>query len=402
MTKHRRINVDSGRPLEPLADYSRALRVGDMVLQSGTTAIDTEGNVIGEGDIARQVDAIVEIAEKTMGQAGGKLEDVVRERIVVTDIALAEDAGKALGRHFRDIRPAATLVEVSGLARPAQLIEIEFDAIDGAKDRAQRISSGGPLEEPWGYSRAVRVDDRIFISGTIARGEMGGAAAGDQYAQTKEVMEIILQALDEAGGEIGDLVYSKIFVTDIAQSAEGRRARLEALGDVRPTATLLGIPALIGPGTAVEIEAEAIIGAAATRRDIFTEKQREKGRGYARAVEIGDVVHVSGCTSIDAHGVVQAPGDWAAQYDLCHEAITAALAEAGAVLDDVVRRRTFTVDGAERNRSYGEGPAWFAASRPVSLGCRIAALADPAMLVEVDAVAIKGAHADIEWLGPDD
>ena len=398
MAKLRRVNVDSGRPLEPLAHYSRALRVGDMVLQSGTTAIDTEGNVIGEGDIARQVDAIVEIAEKTMGQAGGRLEDVVRERIVVTDIGLAEEAGKALGRHFRDIRPAATLVEVSGLARPAQLIEIEFDAVDGAKEKAQRISSGGPLEEPWGYSRAVRVDDRIFISGTIAR----EAAAGDQYAQTREAMEIILGVLDEAGGAVGDLVYSKIFVTDIEQSAEGRRARLEALGDVRPTATLLGIPALIGPGTAVEIEAEAIIGAAGTQRDIFTANQREKGRGYARAVEVGDVVHVSGCTSLDAEGVVQAPGDWAAQVDLCHEAIAAALAEAGAVLDDVVRRRTFTVDGTERNRPYGEGPAWFANSRPVSLGCRIAALADPAMLVEVDAWAVKGAHADIEWLGPDD
>jgi hypothetical protein len=75
---------------------------------------------------------------------------------------------------------------------------------------------------------------------------------------------------------------------------------------------------------------------------------------------------------------------------------------AGGVLDVVVRRRTFTVDGTERNRPYGEGPAWFANSRPVSLGCRIAALADPAMLVEVDAWAVKGAHADIEWLGPDD
>jgi enamine deaminase RidA (YjgF/YER057c/UK114 family) len=294
------------------------------------------------------------------------------------------------------------MVEVSGLARPAQLIEIEFDAVDGASERAQRISSGGPLEEPYGYSRAVRVDDRIFISGTIAQGDNSGAAAGDQYAQTREAMEIILAALDEAGGAIGDIVYSKIFVTDINQAAEGRRARLEALGEVRPTATLLGVPALIGDGTAVEIEAEAIVGAAQTRRDIYTANQREKGRGYARAVEVGDVVHVSGCTSMDADGVVQAPGDWAAQYDLCHEAIAAALAEAGAVLDDVVRRRSFTVEGAERNRAYGEGPAWFAASRPVSLGCRIAGLADPEMLVEVDAWAVKGAHADIEWLGPDD
>jgi enamine deaminase RidA (YjgF/YER057c/UK114 family) len=150
----------------------------------------------------------------------------------------------------------------------------------------------------------------------------------------------------------------------------------------------------------VEIEAEAIIGASNTRQDIFTEKEREKARGYARAVVVGDVVHVSGCTSIDVDGEVRAPGDWARQYDLCHEAIQWALAEAGAGLDDVVRRRIFTVDAAEQNRPYGEGPGWFADSRPVSMGCRIAGLAQPEMLVEVDAVAIKGAHADIEWLGP--
>jgi enamine deaminase RidA (YjgF/YER057c/UK114 family) len=78
------------------------------------------------------------------------------------------------------------------------------------------------------------------------------------------------------------------------------------------------------------------------------------------------------------------------------------LAQAGASLDDVVRRRSFTVAGAEQNRPYGEGPAWFADSRPVSMGCRISGLRLPEMLVEVDAWAIKGAHKNIEWLGPED
>ena len=92
MGTYRRINVASGRQLEKLAHYSRALRVGDMVLQSGTTAIDREGTVIGEGDIARQVDAIMSIAEWSMDKAGGKLEDVVRSRIYVTDMSLADQA----------------------------------------------------------------------------------------------------------------------------------------------------------------------------------------------------------------------------------------------------------------------------------------------------------------------
>ena len=401
MPNNRRINVASGRPLEPLAHYSRALRVGDMVLQSGTTAIDTEGNVIGEGDVVKQVDAILDIARSTMSQAGGRLEDMVRARIYVTDIGLADQAGRAFGAYFRDVRPAATLVQVSRLARPAQLIEIELDAIDGAQQRALRISSGRPTEEAYGYSRAVRVDDRIFVSGTTSLNQRGAVDyPGDLYRQTQATMASILSAIDQAGGTPADLVYTKIFLTDLSAVAEQRRARLEALGAVRPTATLIGIPALIDPDMLVEIEAEAIVGASETRHDIYTETELEKARGYARAVAVGDVVHVSGCTSIDGDGIVQAPGDWAAQYDLCHAAISSALGKAGATLDDVIRRRTFTIAAAEQNRPYGQGPAWFANSRPVSMGCRIAGLADPAMLVEVDAVAIKGAHADIEWLGP--
>lgn len=403
MGTYRRINVSSGRPLEHLAHYSRALRVGDMVLQSGTTAIDTEGNVIGEGDIAKQVDAIMAIAQESMGKAGGQLEDVVRSRIYITDIGLADQAGRALAKYFRDIRPAATLVQVNRLARPAQLIEIEFDAVDGAKQKAKRISSGRPTEETYAYSRAVRVDDQIFIAGTAALNDQGEVTSqGDLYGQTKDALEAIAWATEQAGATLADLVYTKTFVTDMAKAGEQTSAKLEALGDVRPTGTLLGIPGLIGPEMLVEIEAEAIVGASATREDSYTRHEREKARGYARAVAVGDRIHVSGCTSMDPEGNVQAPGDWAAQYDLCHQAIQGALEQAGATIDDVVRRRTFTVEGAEMNRPHGEGPGWFANSRPVSLGCRIAALAHPDMVVEVDAVAIKGAHADIEWLGPDD
>ncbi len=72
---------------------------------------------------------------------------------------------------------------------------------------------------------------------------------------------------------------------------------------------------------------------------------------------------------------------------------------AGAKLDDVVRRRSFTIAPAEQNRACGEGPDWFKDSRPVSMGCRLDSLADPAILVEVDAVAVIGAQANIEWLG---
>src|SRR5215831_13937560 len=381
MGTYQRINVASGRPLEKLAHYSRALRAGAMVLQSGTTAIDRQGNVHGEGDIAQQVDAIMRIVEWSMGQAGGRLEDIVRSRIYVTDIARADRAARALAQYFRDVRPVSTLVQVSQLARPEQLIEIEFDAIDGAQGQAQRISSGRAIEEEYAYSRAVRVCDRVYISGTTALNAQGIVeGSGDMYQQTRKTLETIFWALEQAGGTPGDIVYTKTFVTDLTQTAEYTRAWVEALGDVRPTSTLLGIPALVRPEMLIEIEAEAIIGAAQKRRDIYTAQQREKPRGYARAVEAGDWVYVSGCTSVSPAGQVQAVGDWAAQTDIAHEAIRWALGQAGATLDDVIRRRIFTVERAQVNRQYGEGPAWFANSCPTALGCRVAGLARPELL----------------------
>ena len=141
MGTYRRINVASGRSLEQLAHYSRALRVGDVVLQSGTTAIDRQGDVRGVGDVAKQVETIMTIAEWSMGKAGGKLADVVRSRVYVTDVTVATEGARAVARYFRDARPAATLVQVNRLARPEQLVEIELDAVDGAGAAARARSS---------------------------------------------------------------------------------------------------------------------------------------------------------------------------------------------------------------------------------------------------------------------
>jgi enamine deaminase RidA (YjgF/YER057c/UK114 family) len=398
----RRINVASGRELEKLAHYSRAVRVGEMVLQSGTTAVDRQGHVRGVGDVARQVETIMTIAEWSMGKAGGSLADVVRSRIYVTDMAHGEPAVRTLARYFRDVRPAATLVQVSGLARPEQLVEIEFDAVDGAGRTSRRISSGRAIEEEYAYSRAVRVGDRVIVSGTTALNASGEVEAkGDLYGQTRRVMDTIFRALAEAGATREDLVYTKTFLTTTHAAADCTRAWLEALGEVRPVSTLLVVPALLRPEMLIEVEAEAVVGAAATRRDIYTQQRREHPRGYARAVVVGDAIHVSGCTSMNPAGEPQGVGDWAAQSDLANEVIRWTLEQAGASLDDVVRRRVFTVEGASVNRAHGQGPAWYAGSCPASLGCRISALARPELLIEIEVAAIKGAHAGIEWVPPD-
>ncbi|MDF1545995.1 MAG: RidA family protein [bacterium] len=121
--------ISSGSPYENQIGFSRAVRIDNRIIISGTGPIAEDGSTASSGDAFGQAMRCLEIIKKAVEEAGGSLTDIVRTRMFLTDVSVWEEVGRAHGEFFRDIKPAATMVVVSGLVRDDWLVEIEAEAV---------------------------------------------------------------------------------------------------------------------------------------------------------------------------------------------------------------------------------------------------------------------------------
>ena len=125
----KRINISSGAKWEDIVGYSRAVKIGNIIEVAGTTAVDEYGNTVGVNDPYEQTRYALSKIEKALQAAGATMKDVVRTRMFVTDISKWEEIGRAHGEFFREVKPAASMIEVKGLISPELLVEIEVTSI---------------------------------------------------------------------------------------------------------------------------------------------------------------------------------------------------------------------------------------------------------------------------------
>lgn len=363
-----------------------ALQVGERLFLSGLAAEPA-------GEVEDQFRQVMEVAGEALSRLQTSLADVVRTRIFYTRPQDRPLLCAAHGEFFSSIRPAATLTQVHFLPDGADaLVEIEAIRGSAASRKTQRLNA--PEAERMGGAGLVQVGDELWLGGITAVQADGSAASpGEIGGQSRQVVARMLSLLAGCGAGPGDVVSTRTYVpvAYVPFSTGPQRLPLPLMHPGHPTAADIAVQGVGGRDLGLLIEAEAVLGATARRRNINTGRSYEEERHYSRAVRVGEVVYVSGCTSVQLDEEVAAPFDAYGQTLQTLKMVRWSVEELELRFGDLARIRGYVV--GEENlelvaRALREtlGPIGAAAT---VVG--VPALGRPSILVEIEAAAVRGA-----------
>jgi len=399
--------------------YSHAVRVGDMIFLHGTVGCDPQGRLPGDtpgrADMVRQCEQTIANMATALQLLGGSLQDVVKVRAFLPQHCRPARAGQqsfdetfdeVYGRHFQPPRPARAALQ-QGLFQEDLLVEIEAIAVVNQTKRLIISDALPPLRRPYAQG-GILVGDLLFLRGFTSQDQHGDLVGrGDMRAQTAQAFANMAITLQEAGGSLADLVQTQVTLTDWHAYQEYNRGYASHVQAPFPTnSTFQG--GLGREGLLIEIESMAAlatpwltidsafsqVGQARQERqpDVIHSDKLASRVANPHGVRVGDLMFVGGHTSIDTQGRLVGPGDIRGQTRHVLTTIETILALAGLGLDDVVKTTVMLTDWRHYDAYNEVYRAFFTAPYPARSTIS-GSLGMPGALIEIEAIAMAGAHA---------
>lgn len=375
-----RDSITSDTGLEKSIDSVSVVRVGNHLFTSGV-APDRSGGIESQ---ARQ---IFQRVAGLLHDAGSSLDDVVRARFFFVDPG-TEGALRSVQRGiFAGRGPALTALQVSCLPHGVRLVG-EFEAIVGARDSARR--SG--IAEEWGACAALRVGPEIFVSGLTTEWPGLADETPSHDDQVGKVCGAATRLVAELGAGLSDVVATRHFDPASVHRHSFQGDALETFktpGD--PTSAGITVEGTGGSSTFM-LEAEAVVGAAGTRKNLRTGRTFEVEHHYSRSVRVGQIVYVAGSTSIVVGETVRHPGEVYGQVTDTLETIRATIEGQGLAWSDLVRTRSYIVGGpAKLDEAINALKTVVGGMGAVATVVGVPVLGRPEVVVEIEATALRSA-----------
>jgi enamine deaminase RidA (YjgF/YER057c/UK114 family) len=389
-----------------IAPYCNAIRVGDLVLVSGTVGTDPDGKVVGgqpgRPDMGAQTDAVLDGIDHALDLLGARRDEVVKLTSYIADWRDVDQYWGTLGRRYGGLRPALSTIG-QGLAQVGLAVEIEAVALCGAT--TQQIVLPGSVVGPYA-SAGVRAGDFVFLSGMAGVGRDGQVVKrGDIRAQTEQALENVRRALEQVGATPRDVVKTHTTIADWRDFDGYNELYAAFFGEPYPArASILGT--LQDPDRLIEFDMLAIVGGERTyvdtgtpgryqtkanRPNVILDDRLSPGVApHCAAVRAGDFISISGLVATDLQGKLIGPGDIRAQTTAILDAMKLCVEPLGAGMDDVVKTLV-TVTDWRHYRGYNEVYERYFNDPFPARSTIHGGLAQYGLLLEVEAFAVVGA-----------